>query len=451
MEGTSLMALVVLVVAAVLILRGWDVRLVLFGAALLIGAGAGEGSRIVRTFLITFSNEKFVVPICSAMGFAYVLRHTGCDQHLVRLLLRPLRPVRAVLIPGVILAAFVVNMPVISQTSTAACVGPVAIPLLRAAGYSPATSGVCLLLGSSVGGELLNPGAPELLTIAAANESHPLAPPTQQARITLPPVVLVQLTVALLVCWWLARWWWERADRPPEDIPEPDPSSEPIRLSAALVPLVPLVLLFLTGPPLHWWEIPPSWVAPDRPDGSRDPAYHTRLIGLAMLVGVVSAALVVPSKARDCMQQFFEGAGYGFARIVSLIVTAHCLGTAMEVAGVAQELGRWISRAPELLIPLAALIPLLCAALCGSGMASTQSLYGFFHEPAVALGVDPVELGALTAVGSAAGRTMSPVAAVTLMCAQLTGTPPFLLARRVCWPLLAGITVVIVLRCLRLV
>jgi DcuC family C4-dicarboxylate transporter len=84
-------------------------------------------------------------------------------------------------------------------------------------------------------------------------------------------------------------------------------------------------------------------------------------------------------------------------------------------------------------------------------MASTQSLYGFFHEPAVALGVDPVELGALTAVGSAAGRTMSPVAAVTLMCAQLTGTPPFLLARRVCWPLLAGITVVIVLRCLRLV
>jgi DcuC family C4-dicarboxylate transporter len=100
-----------------------------------------------------------------------------------------------------------------------------------------------------------------------------------------------------------------------------------------------------------------------------------------------------------------------------------------------------------LLVPLAALVPLLFAALCGSGMASTQSLYGFFHEPALALEVDPVELGALTAVGSAAGRTMSPVAAVTLMCAQLTGSHPLSLARRVCWPLLAGIATVISLRC----
>jgi DcuC family C4-dicarboxylate transporter len=446
MEGTSLIALGVAVLCAVLILRGWDVRLVLLSAALLLGAVTGEWPRIVRIFLTTLANEKFVIPICSAMGFAYVLRHTGCDQHLVRLLLRPLRPVRALLIPGVILAAFIVNVPVISQTSTAACVGPVAIPLLRAAGYSATTSGVCLLLGSSVGGELLNPGAPELLTIAAANEGHPLAPPTEQARTTLPPVVLVQLSVALLVCWLLCRWWWERAEtnQGPQNS---ETSTAPIRLSAALVPLVPLLLLFATGPPLHWLEIPQSWVTPARPDGSRDPAYHTRVIGLAMLVGVAAAALVVPQKARDCMQQFFEGAGYGFAHIVSLIVTAHCFGTAMEAAGVAQSLGHLITLAPELLVPLAALVPLLFAALCGSGMASTQSLYGFFHEPALAVGVDPVELGALTAVGSAAGRTMSPVAAVTLMCAQLTGSQPLSLACRVCWPLLAGIATVICLRC----
>ncbi|MFO0825685.1 MAG: hypothetical protein U0792_21620 [Gemmataceae bacterium] len=47
-----------------------------------------------REFLATFSNEKFVVPICSAMGFAYVLRHTGCERHLVLLLVKPLRRVR---------------------------------------------------------------------------------------------------------------------------------------------------------------------------------------------------------------------------------------------------------------------------------------------------------------------------------------------------------------------
>ncbi len=101
------------------------------------------------------------------MGFAYVLRHTGCDQHLVRLLTAPVRRVRPLVLPGVCAVGFVVNIPVISQTSTAVCLGPVVIPLLRAAGFRAATVGACLLLGASVGGELLNPGAPELLTVSA--------------------------------------------------------------------------------------------------------------------------------------------------------------------------------------------------------------------------------------------------------------------------------------------
>jgi DcuC family C4-dicarboxylate transporter len=41
---------------------------------------------------------------------------------------------------------------------------------------------------------------------------------------------------------------------------------------------------------------------------------------------------------------------------------------------------------------------------------------------------------------------MSPVAAVTLMCATLTQTNPFTLVRRVAIPLLLGIVAVIVLR-----
>jgi DcuC family C4-dicarboxylate transporter len=79
-------------------------------------------------------------------------------------------------------------------------------------------------------------------------------------------------------------------------------------------------------------------------------------------------------------------------------------------------------------------------------MASTQSLYGFFFQPAVDLGHDPTAVGALVGVGSAAGRTMSPVAAVTLMCATLTHTNPFVLAKRVALPLLAGVAAVVALR-----
>jgi DcuC family C4-dicarboxylate transporter len=149
---------------------------------------------------------------------------------------------------------------------------------------------------------------------------------------------------------------------------------------------------------------------------------------------------------RDCAKLFFEGAGYGFAHIVSLIVTANCFGAGIREVGLAADLGRLIVAFPNLLEPLAAGIPLAFAAVSGSGMASTQSLYGVFYEPAKHLGLDPAAVGALVSIGSAAGRTMSPVAAVTLMCATLTGTHPFELIKRVALPLAIGLAVVVSLR-----
>lgn len=469
MEFAGIAALFVVGVAAMLVLRGWDVRLVLLSAALVIGVAAGDVARVVREFLATFSNEKFVVPICSAMGFAHVLRHTGCERHLVLLLVKPLRYVRALIVPGVIAIGFLVNIPVISQTSTAVCIGPVVVPLMRAAGYSFPTIGACLLLGASVGGELLNPGAPELLTVFDKTGVST----TLQAGQYLPPLVLTQFVVSLLVFWAMSVWWERREQRRVSVSAAAEPASQSnevesrpvgtrVNLLKAFVPLVPLALLFAAGPPLNLFEVPEKWVAPSPAESTgaavtgfpasitmeakKHPAYSSRLIGLAMLVGVAVSMAVTPTRSRECVKHFFEGAGYGFTHIVSLIVTANCFGKAIETAGLAEVLGRLIADSPNLMQPLAALVPLSFAAISGSGMASTQSLYGFFHGPSLALGLDPVSVGALVSLGAAAGRTMSPVAAVALMCATLTKTNPFTLAKRVAVPLLTGIAVVVILR-----
>src|SRR5262245_6124479 len=165
-----IIALLVIAAAIVAIYYRLEVRLTLFLAGLTLGVLAGDPMAIVRKFLATFSDEKFVVPICMAMGFAYVLRHTGCDQHLVHLLVRPLTKVRFLLLPGTVVVGFLVNMPVISQTSTAVTIGPVVIPILLAARFSPRAIGAALLLGSSIGGELFNPGAPELRTTITASQ-----------------------------------------------------------------------------------------------------------------------------------------------------------------------------------------------------------------------------------------------------------------------------------------
>src|ERR1700719_2367323 len=153
---TPLLGAFVILLAVVAVVRRVDVRLTLTLAGLALGALAWQTQAVVQAFLLTLCNEQFVVPICCAMGFAYVLRHTGCDQHLVQLLVEPVRRVRLFLVPGTVVIGFLVNIPIVSQTSTAATVGPVMVPLLRAAGLSPATAGAALLLGASLGGELLN-------------------------------------------------------------------------------------------------------------------------------------------------------------------------------------------------------------------------------------------------------------------------------------------------------
>ena len=498
---TLLLGILVIALAILAVYRRVDVRLALLGAALALGVLAGHPVAVVRVFLQTFSNERFVVPICTAMGFAYVLRYTGCDQHLVHLLLRPVRRVRLLLIPGTVAVGFLVNIPVVSQTSTAVTLGAVAIPLLLAARIPSVTIGAALLLGCSIGGELLNPGAPELRTTVeesekAARKDNRPSPGLTGAGVVarIAPLNFLGLGVATLVfCGLTARrraadaacGFAEERASPPTPLPAKKPDDEsPFRVNPvrALIPLLPLALLFLTAPPLRVVRVPSGWLV----EASRKPAaecvaalavapqtgfptalpwaglarssaqpsdglsarerglFDSRLIGMAMLIGVVAAALAVWPKAPGIARAFFDGAGYGFTHIISLIVAATCFGKGVEAIGLARMLGLLIEQVPWLLLPAAGAVPLCFAVLCGSGMATTQSLFPFFALPAIRLGIDPGLVGAVVSLAAAAGRTMSPVAAVTLMSGELTGTNPLELTRRVALPLLAGIAAVVV-------
>lgn len=435
------LAVLVMALAIISIARGMDVRLVLLLAAFSLAGLAGDVTPIIREFLSTFSNERFVVPICSAMGFAYVLRHTRCDQHLVHLLIKPLQRFRLFVIPGVVLVGFLVNIPVISQTSTAVCIGAVVVPLMRAVGISSLTIGASILLGASIGGELLNPGAPELNTVAENQHQAPGAVVPAVMRL-----IFYHLAIATAIFWWLSV----RAERTATVVADaPLQPLVPFRVNifCALVPLFPLIFLFLTGPPLEIIKVPTHWIV----DEKTKALYGTRLIGLAMLLGVLLAAFAAPRQVAHVPRSFFEGAGYAFATIVSIIVTANCFGAAIKLIGLSTYIERLIVAMPDLLLPRAAAVSMAFAALSGSGMASTQSLYALFVEPAEALNIDRIDLGALISISAASGRTMSPVAAVTLMCAAMTQTRPFALARRVAVPLLSSGVVVIALRMLKLI
>jgi C4-dicarboxylate transporter, DcuC family len=447
---TLLAGLVVIAIAIAVIIRGVDVRLVLLLAALALGCLAGQPDVIVQKILTTLVNEQFVIPIGCCLGFVYVLRQTGCDEHLVRLLVRPIQRVRPLLIPGTVLIGALVNVPVISQTSTAALVGTVLVPLLRAAQMSPVTLGSALLLGSSIGGEILNPGAPEVRTVSQASGAA-LTPHSWVARAL--PLILIELTVAMTVFWLLslrAESHLSRDRKGAENSSHLDrhgseKDSFRINLLKAAIPFVPITLLFLTAlpEPFRLLYVPEEWLVDVKhfqgtPSQLRS-SFDCRLIGSAMLIGVAAAALANRRQIHRTALTFFEGVGFAFAQIISLIVAASCFGEGVKLIGLAELLGRTLETWPRLLVPAAIVLPMSFALVCGSGMATTQSLFGFFVEPARYLHYDLLRLGALISFAAAAGRTMSPVAAVTLMCASLAEINPIQLVRRVVIPLLAGL------------
>src|SRR5687767_5053093 len=99
--------------------RRVDVRLVLLGAGLAMALLAGKPLAIADTFTRAMV-APMVAPIRAAMGFAMLMTATGCDKHLVHLLLTPVRRTRFLVLPGGILIAYLVNMAIPSQTSSVA-------------------------------------------------------------------------------------------------------------------------------------------------------------------------------------------------------------------------------------------------------------------------------------------------------------------------------------------
>jgi DcuC family C4-dicarboxylate transporter len=228
-----------------------------------------------------------------------------------------------------------------------------------------------------------------------------------------------------------------------------------VDLFKAVVPIIPLVILFLCAKPFGPVHLPkePGFlvgakeledVQPGKAAKKADDLEDTRLIGMAMLVGVVAAAAAClrRKESRKCLpdiaKAFFDGTGFAFAHVISLIAVAACFAEGIKLVGLGEIIGHLASASPSLLLPFAGLAALLFALLCGSGIAATQGLFGIFAAPAAQQGMVLSHIGAFTSLGSAAGRTMSPVAAVSLMSAQLAEADVIDLVKAVALPLLAG-------------
>ena len=425
------LAVVVILAALFFLIRGYDVRLVLFGAGLLMCSLARDPFRVFDAFLKYMGDTTYVGPICTALAFSSVLSVTGCDREMVRLLMRPLRQVPWALVPGGCIVGFLTNSAITSQTGAAAAVGPILVPLLLAAGVPPIMAGATLVLGCSGGGNLLNMGEPDFVAI---RDSTGFKPDAVLRAMALPEIVSFLTAVAVLSAW--AR----RSAAAPVAEEMPGEVDAPIDLVKALLPPLPVILLLalMKDIPLQPW----TGVHARYPDGF--PVSH------AMILCTMIALLVTRKEISAQARAFFEGMGKAYANIISLIITGRCFVEGITAVGMITTLIKVVSGRGLLGRFLSMTFPWVLAVVSGSGIAPCVSFCKAVLPSVAAL--DPaaaLNLGVLAAVASNFGRTMSPVAAVVMFASTLVKVSPIEIVKRTAPPLLAGGVVLFILMLFR--
>ncbi len=431
---STLTPLIIIAIAVIFMFKRIDVRLSLGLCAAGLFLISGKLPQLFVIIVQQMTNEKTVVPICTAMGFAYVLRLTECDRHLTHLLITPLRHSKWLLIPGGIITAYIVNMAIVSQSSTAAIVGTVLLPLLLSVGIAPVIAGAVLLLGSSMGGELFNPGAVEIVKLAELT-GEPVA--TLVAKV-LPINLLASVTTLIVFCILTASKLGvllrltTSLQSPVPATPVPNSESpKPFRLNLikAFVPLLPMALLFIV-PALV--QLPKEF------------SNNSVLIAAAMLVAVIAAFLTTPSVAPSISAVFFEGAGYAYSNIISIVIVATIFTEGIKANGLIELLTSTLANRAILAKFASIILPFTLALLTGSGNASAIAVMNVLVPIADTINLSPVKIGALVSVAAQLGRTMSPVAAVVIMSSTIVQQPPHFLIKFVAIPLLAGLTILLV-------
>ena len=94
-----LVAIVGLVATIYLLIKKYETRTVLIGMGLLMAILTLNPMGALDAFAKSMTTGGLIMAICSSMGFAYVMKFTKCDSHLVHLLTKPMSGLKFLLIP----------------------------------------------------------------------------------------------------------------------------------------------------------------------------------------------------------------------------------------------------------------------------------------------------------------------------------------------------------------
>ena len=386
------------------IIKRYETRMVLFTSGVLMAAVSGKLLAAIDAFTKAMVNNGLVPVICTVMGFAFVMKYTQCDRHMVQLLAGSIANMRFVLIPAAVLVTFAVNIALPSAAGCAAAVGAILIPTLMRAGVHPAVAGSAVLAGTY--GGVLSPGSahpPFIAKLAGIDVMSVLAGHTIAAIICGLIGALI-LTAVAIVRKEHAGYCVSSAGADSGD------NHFKVNYIMAMVPVVPLALLVLGSKQVNMLPL--------------------ISVPQAMLFGVVLGLVVCRSNPKIVTTQFFDGMGSAYGNVIGIIIAAAVFTEGMQLIGLTGALIDVMKHSEQISRLAAAFGPMIIAILSGSGDAATLAFNGAITPHAQDFGYGISQMGSAAFLSGGFGRSMSPVAGAAIVCAQLAGVDPMELAKR---------------------
>ena len=385
-----------------LLLKRHESRMVLIAAGILMCIIAGKPMAALDAFAKSMTNAGLITSVCSCMGFAWCMKYTGCDKHLVVAIGKVLKKMGFLLIPGATLATFVVNIAIPSAAGCSAAGGVIFIPILMAAGVHPAMAAAAVKSGTY--GSMLNPGLVHNGVIAklAGTQITDVIGNHMMATVAGVIVAAVVLTVIAIVLK-------ENKGYVPEGSVVDDDSFS-VNAIYAIMPLVPVIILLLGS----------TKVVPALKMG----------VPQAMIIGAILALAATRKSPVELTKSFFNGMGDAYANIIGIIISVGVFVAGLKALGLIKALIAWMLNSTGIVKIAATFGPFLLALISGSGDAATVAFNEAVTPHAAEFGISTMNMGSIAALGGTLGRTISPIAGATIICAGIAGVDPMEVCKR---------------------
>ena len=385
-----------------LLLKRHESRMVLIAAGILMCIIGGKPMAALDAFAKSMTNAGLITSVCSCMGFAWCMKYTGCDKHLVVAIGKVLKKMGFLLIPGATLATFVVNIAIPSAAGCSAAVGVIFIPILMAAGVHPAMAAAAVKSGTY--GSMLNPGLVHNGVIAklAGTQITDVIGNHMMATVAGVIVAAVVLTVIAIVLK-------ENKGYVPEGSVVDDDSFS-VNPLYAIMPLIPVIILLLGS----------TKVVPVLKMG----------VPHAMIIGAILDLAATRKSPVELTKSFFNGMGDAYANIIGIIISVGVFVAGLKALGLIKALIAWMLNSTGIVKIAATFGPFLLALISGSGDAATVAFNEAVTPHAAEFGISTMNMGSIAALGGTLGRTISPIAGATIICAGIAGVDPMEVCKR---------------------